>query len=157
MRGEKCFPSQSVRYMLGSPPLARGKVRKLGLAIVYDGITPACAGKSPDSCSEAHRQQDHPRLCGEKRYAVWENVPGAGSPPLARGKGSSDDHFWVRVGITPACAGKRHFRQPDLNAIQDHPRLRGEKVTGKNLLNPALGSPPLARGKGKRARRGLPQ
>ena len=73
-----------------------------------------------------------------------------GSPPLARGKVTlfPDRHF--RPGITPACAGKRCCRRIFLSACQDHPRLRGEKIQETRKENLRRGSPPLARGKGRR-------
>ena len=73
-----------------------------------------------------------------------------GSPPLARGKVTlfPDRHF--RPGITPACAGKSGCRRIFLSACQDHPRLRGEKIQETRKENLRRGSPPLARGKGRR-------
>ena len=70
-----------------------------------------------------------------------------GSPPLARGKETVWTLFngWYR--ITPACAGKRTAYAGGYQMIEDHPRLRGEKASGTNLLKSLPGSPPLARGK----------
>ena len=51
------------------------------------------------------------------------------------------------LGITPACAGKRR-RSPSRRSIRkDHPRLCGEKFLLTSLLEYAIGSPPLVRGK----------
>ena len=48
--------------------------------------SPAYAGKSifPDGAGSG--QQDHPRLCGEKGFAVSHSVIFTGSPPPMRGK-----------------------------------------------------------------------
>ena len=46
----------------------RGKVARRLITPFRFGITPAYAGKSPRLRSEAGKQQDHPRLCGEKRF-----------------------------------------------------------------------------------------
>ena len=50
--------------------------------------------------------QDHPRLCGEKRYGQNSKRAKEGSPPPVRGKGWEDLTLEVLQGITPACAGK---------------------------------------------------
>ena len=34
------------------------------------GITPACAGKSKILCNVIYLVWDHPRVCGEKRFAA---------------------------------------------------------------------------------------
>ena len=50
----------------GSPPRVRGKDFLLVSFFCDIGITPACAGKSPDSREYRRSVQDHPRVCGEK-------------------------------------------------------------------------------------------
>ena len=51
----------------GSPPPVRGKEDQRGGAVHVVGITPACAGKRKRLSQSLTREQDHPRLCGEKR------------------------------------------------------------------------------------------
>ena len=70
-----------------------------------------------------------------------------GSPPHARGKALPADNVGDLLGITPACAGKR---DPDCGVRkwkQDHPRMRGEKITTAKADKLEMGSPPHARGK----------
>ena len=50
----------------GSPPHVRGKAVFVCSVVRYDGITPACAGKSPLRCCFLWSLWDHPRMCGEK-------------------------------------------------------------------------------------------
>ena len=50
--------------------------------------------------------------------------------------------------ITPACAGKRHFRAASLLILKDHPRVCGEKSAWVFTATSILGSPPRVRGKG---------
>ena len=71
----------------------------------------------------------------------------SGSPPLTRGKGRLYAQRIPRNGITPAYAGKR--RQPAASSPppRDHPRLRGEKLSGSRYGHAGHGSPPLTRGK----------
>ena len=52
-----------------------------------------------------------------------------------------------KVGITPACAGKR-LRCTSVQTFRwDHPRMCGEKITLHIRANVSLGSPPHVRGK----------
>ena len=66
LRGE-----QPVRSLLGaqgggSPPLARGTARKVGIGCTRRGITPACAGNRLRTGWGSNPAQDHPRLRGEQ-------------------------------------------------------------------------------------------
>ena len=90
----------------GSPPRVRGKVALPAKPPELFGITPACAGKSITPSGATNRNEDHPRVCGEKYQPESMILSFAGSPLRVRGK---DDHRLQRVirdGITPACAGK---------------------------------------------------
>ena len=110
-------------------------------------ITPAYAGKRQARPGQVGRLLDHPRVCGEKTFAVWENVPGAGSPPRVRGKAGLSHGCLVLVGITPARAGKSFQEHGYVIGVWDHPRMCGEKllICANGGLNP--GSPPHVRGK----------
>ena len=74
-----------------------------------------------------------------------------GSPPLTRGKGFLSITFNPDLGITPAYAGKRVCVLCPFLYLGDHPRLRGEKTRHICLACMDKGSPPLTRGKVKRA------
>ena len=50
-------------------------------------------------------------------------------------------------GITPAYAGKRQMTAGCSAAVEDHPRLCGEKVDFVHFCTSAVGSPPPMRGK----------
>ena len=90
----------------GSPPPMRGKV-KIPVVVGYKNrITPAYAGKSPTDPPLAFSNQDHPRLCGEKGFAVSHSVIFTGSPPPMRGKEEKQYTVKNGKGITPAYAGK---------------------------------------------------
>ena len=71
--------------------------------------------------------EDHPRLCGEKRFPVHS--------------------FRFTPGITPAYAGKSPAVSRSFSLSRDHPRLCGEKIEERNPSNYVLGSPPPMRGK----------
>ena len=90
-------------------------------------ITPACAGKR-----------------------VFLSVPATsvlGSPPHVRGKAGNGSCGNVKIGITPACAGKSLRRASVCFAKRDHPRMCGEKFFKLLPHMPFHGSPPHVRGK----------
>ena len=64
----------------------RGKVGQPIARINYGRITPAYAGKRLETASLIVRNQDHPRLCGEKFLLQFNNGLVVGSPPPMRGK-----------------------------------------------------------------------
>ena len=92
-------------------------------------ITPACAGKSLQKTFSLDLRWDHPRMRGEKGTCVNMIANAVGSPPHARGKGSSAMPFTLSTRITPACAGKSETASAEATHGQ--------------------GSPPHARGKVK--------
>ena len=58
----------------------------------------------------------------------------------------------VKLGITPAYAGKRAAFGPLFCALRDHPRVCGEKVCKEIAPLSVWGSPPRMRGKVKTAK-----
>ena len=104
--GEKSLTLEGGFSLIGSPPRVRGKALAVLTVMVVLGITPACAGKRLLVHGRACRPWDHPRVCGEKRFAEMTYRFHAGSPPRVRGKGGGSGGGASIVGITPACAGK---------------------------------------------------
>ena len=147
MCGEKSKTKDTAAYTPGSPPHVRGKGSTNGGSSWSQRITPACAGKRVEFYAERHKDQDHPRMCGEKTDAQYQLPIMQGSPPHVRGKvglrliAAQDD------GITPACAGKSEPPGSGLGASGDHPRMCGEKTKPQRVAPPKLGSPPHVRGK----------
>ena len=86
----------------------RGKVVDVTALTQEAGITPAYAGKSPDSDISFFEIWDHPRLCGEKGIPYDRDEIMHGSPPPMRGKAVCIRRCSCSGGITPAYAGKRH-------------------------------------------------
>ena len=145
--GEKFENLMGQNDKTGSPPRVRGKVLVTKNFLVFVGITPACAGKSPIAGFLLIMQRDHPRVCGEKCKGCLLGVGGLGSPPRVRGKEFYKCRGCGQVGITPACAGKSCTLQPRNCATWDHPRVCGEKVRGYVKIWNEWGSPPRVRGK----------
>ena len=125
----------------------RGKVSGELLDINQYGITPAYAGKSAVSLCCGCLWWDHPRLCGEKLsdFSIIANV--LGSPPPMRGKVDKGSIFAKSLRITPAYAGKSPEYHTAFQAVRDHPRLCGEKISNSRSLIFCAGSPPPMRGK----------
>ena len=74
-----------------------------------------------------------------------------GSPPHARGKVVFAFRFPVPRGITPACAGKRLISISANKAYEDHPRMRGEKLTQNICFKIVVGITPACAGKSRTA------
>ena len=110
-------------------------------------ITPACAGKSVPALSSGLRRWDHPRVCGEKYSYVAGYVTKKGSPPRVRGKVLFCYQPCIRLGITPACAGKSLSFRITFQVHRDHPRVCGEKINCWIAKACRKGSPPRMRGK----------
>ena len=105
--GEKKTMKRVNSRMKGSPPRVRGKGWRCGAGCCRRGITPACAGKSTPSYVYKGIEEDHPRVCGEKKIQYLD--------------------FSYQLWITPACAGKSLDLLPDSLSHGDHPRVCGEK------------------------------
>ena len=132
---------------LGSPPPMRGKAKPANTAQSWEGITPAYAGKRLETASLIVRNQDHPRLCGEKFVQNRTINTEQGSPPPMRGKALLETDVYTVEGITPAYAGKSASWYDEECSKEDHPRLCGEKAERRNGEKSRLGSPPPMRGK----------
>ena len=125
--GEKMRFTSPRKCVIGSPPRMRGKV----LYVLVSG----------------EPNEDHPRACGEKLLHPEPFCTLWGSPPRMRGKEICILAIVVKIGITPAHAGKSKPERRNVNGIRDHPRACGEKsITGGAPLY-TLGSPPRMRGK----------
>ena len=125
----------------------RGKVVSERRRKVSSGITPAYAGKSYFHGSSQRKNQDHPRLCGEKIRYMLEQAGISGSPPPMRGKDSEESQNSTVFGITPAYAGKSSRTKNQRISQRDHPRLCGEKMQCVSFVCFRAGSPPPMRGK----------
>ena len=146
LRGEYSLTMLQKETIIGSPPLARGVLRKMLKERKLSRITPACAGSTNFICHPVSPFRDHPRLRGEyrwysRRQAVRQDHPRLrgeyfryvvhcyvppGSPPLARGVLIACHCINNATRITPACAGSTRVGISQNKALWDHPRLRGE-------------------------------
>ena len=107
VRGEQSLARVLLTRHAGSPPRARGAVRRSRRAGRPVGITPACAGSRIRRTGAGVSWRDHPRVRGEQVWpGSWRRCS-AGSPPRARGAGPHPEVRRQSHRITPACAGSR--------------------------------------------------
>ena len=145
--GEKCIPLTRGHGRQGSPPRMRGKVQLGEIDLQDIWITPAYAGKSGPCPDRVPPAGDHPRVCGEKSQSTSASPRALGSPPRMRGKGVKQSNSRIRMGITPAYAGKSSMLFPLPFPSGDHPRVCGEKRHTTKPEHSKIGSPPRMRGK----------
>ena len=126
--GEKYAGRRHRGDLKGSPPRGRGKGQLHPWAAFHAGITPAWAGKRHTLKTSSRDDWDHPRVGGEKAVWLCAGPRPHGSPPRGRGKAKDRLFRSVLCGITPAWAGKRHFRNSGFKRHGDHPRVGGEKM-----------------------------
>ena len=67
-------------------------------------------------------------MCGEKHQVGGRHNQRIGSPPRVRGKVDVSERTGSAYGITPACAGKSKNPPFTAIAVEDHPRVCGEKT-----------------------------
>ena len=138
--------SLAISAAIGSPPLARGVQTTVTDIDFSIRITPACAGSTNVQVPHKLSDKDHPRLRGEYTFVNSFNPQLTGSPPLARGVRTTINLCSIERRITPACAGSTCRTHEGLEAVEDHPRLRGEYYYHSHTESLLEGSPPLARG-----------
>ena len=133
--GEKQHFFYFLVYTGGSPPPMRGKAARFLQFLPPAGITPAYAGKSLKLPSCFFVDQDHPRLCGEKRCPLWCPLRFRGSPPPMRGKEMPLGQGVLHFRITPAYAGKRPIPcTPTAVCKGSPPPMRGKGCFGTHFL-----------------------
>ena len=169
MRGEESPQAAGGFSESESPPRARGRVFRMVLLFTAIGITPACAGKRmtawllqslpAESPPRARGREhflpvrrievgNHPRVRGEESPRRRKK-PGREeeSPPRARGRALAPLVPYLRLGITPACAGKSQAKYARIFIRRNHPRVRGEERRGLRVDAKDGGITPACAGK----------
>ena len=105
--GEQARPRPSWDPFPGSPPRVRGTANSAVFLVCFARITPACAGNRGWMVGSSKMKKDHPRVCGEQEAGTSMKNVMEGSPPRVRGTVVNHSFLFLRLRITPACAGNR--------------------------------------------------
>ena len=130
----------------GSSPLSRGILERIVVRRFALRIIPALAGNTSSHSSGSSARADHPRSRGEYWPRALLTLPGQGSSPLSRGIPGCEYPENHRGGIIPALAGNTTDTMECSAPGSDHPRSRGEYLSGSSSLVEKRGSSPLSRG-----------
>ena len=127
-RGEERTPDPGIPPMIGSPPLAWGRARRVSARWRRPRITPTRVGKSRRCVPAAAPMPDHPHSRGEEAKILRGGVMSAGSPPLAWGRARQRGLEDLQQRITPTRVGKSRPRPSGRGPGPDHPHSRGEET-----------------------------
>ena len=145
-RGEHGCRCRTLKFGLGSSPLARGTLGMCVLLGCSSGLIPARAGNTLAGTCEATTSRAHPRSRGEHQAPAGTTWKRTGSSPLARGTPELNPVPVAVVGLIPARAGNTPSPADWGGSERAHPRSRGEHMHTA-MTKPTLpGSSPLARG-----------
>ena len=139
--GENMFVTSITFTAKGSSPRVRGKLEGLQFGVDFEGLIPACAGKTQYGETLEDGTQAHPRVCGENVGNVFSDNSDEGSSPRVRGKHFLTWAFTAQAGqiletLEPsAFSGSYSFPGARANGGQRRAHRRG-LCTG-----PALGRP----------------
>ncbi len=150
VRGDRFTQYLDDRGIAGSPPRARGQVTIDKVAILNERFTPACAGTGRSRASTEKDRTVHPRVRGDRDEEPICFEDSFGSPPRARGQEDDGRDPRLPDRFTPACAGTGARKPRDDPPQTVHPRVRGDRSWRASLTTSSLGSPPRARGQGRR-------
>ncbi len=134
----------------GSPPQARGELRRMELLMPGVRLTPAGAGRTQPPTRSTAARTAHPRRRGENAAAVRWPATVSGSPPQARGELGIGRADRGSDRLTPAGAGRTCPPPTRSTPGTAHPRRRGENCPLGATQNASSGSPPQARGEHRR-------
>ena len=132
--------------LAGSPPHTRGSRSWRVPVERVRRITPAYAGITTHRRILPSFGEDHPRIRGDHGHIRPAAASLSGSPPHTRGSLLWRFLIVRSKRITPAYAGITERQGAVHDTIQDHPRIRGDHISARNMSDGILGSPPHTRG-----------
>ena len=145
--GENFDATISTKFVVGSSPRVRGKLRLYTRPTGSRGLIPACAGKTSRERTARQPTEAHPRVCGENWSNFTTSIGEAGSSPRVRGKQSRRGPRNRIRGLIPACAGKTARSRERARDRWAHPRVCGENFATALTWYAFEGSSPRVRGK----------
>ena len=133
---------------MGEHPRARGE-NTPGQAPARNprGNIPAHAGKTATDGEFPHATREHPRARGENGLLDEAGAGNGGTSPRTRGKLPACPPPRQGLGNIPAHAGKTAYCSSVMFSPAEHPRARGENLSGTRLFFEAEGTSPRTRGK----------
>ena len=145
--GENVLMRETIHLVTGSSPRVRGKQRSLDGGQTWEGLIPACAGKTRRKRMPERMHRAHPRVCGENDNQHQNSSVEVGSSPRVRGKLLGHSSPETTLGLIPACAGKTTRVVPTVPSVRAHPRVCGENDLLLSDHSRGDGSSPRVRGK----------
>ena len=124
--GEDTLKASHCESCSETPPRMRGRLGELLSCVLLKGNTPAYAGKTPSLAVIVKEYEKHPRVCGEDQRAVCRFCVQLETPPRMRGRLFGPKNRELRLGNTPAYAGKTLAFNPDRAYVKKHARVCGE-------------------------------
>ena len=146
IRGEHVVQDEIPDRDTGSSPHTRGAPELPDRIAHRAGIIPAYAGSTPAGRFSSRRGRDHPRIRGEHLERLLDPGCFGGSSPHTRGAQKLRDTVSGPRGIIPAYAGSTLTERTLRPCLRDHPRIRGEHISGAGAVIGAVGSSPHTRG-----------
>ncbi len=146
VRGERSQTMSRQSSCCGSSPRPRGAHAAAWPAAVHRGIIPASAGSARSRRRHSQCRPDHPRVRGERGIVFRESLTISGSSPRPRG---AHDPLGLHCDcrrIIPASAGSARLMVGPSVRVEDHPRVRGERVDRGVRSGVRAGSSPRPRG-----------
>ena len=146
IRGEHRLETDQTPQDAGSSPHTRGAPAGSADWTRWSRIIPAYAGSTTMRACSARSGADHPRIRGEHTESFTTKPASPGSSPHTRGAPGGRAPHTPGAGIIPAYAGSTNAASPELCAVMDHPRIRGEHISCSRFVPAIMGSSPHTRG-----------
>ena len=147
LRGEDCVTVSQTCPISETPPLTRGRLRRVSSWWTSSGNTPAYAGKTLQILRARRGVQKHPRLRGEDKCTENVQKSSGETPPLTRGRLDKGARHLCRPGNTPAYAGKTDGLQCQVIPSPETPPLTRGRPEFLRALNEGLRNTPAYAGK----------
>ncbi len=144
--GERSKRIRRRALLRGSSPRVRGTPYDRPRAVPQDRFIPACAGNAPPPAKFSSACTVHPRVCGERIIPINSCVSSFGSSPRVRGTRKRKGYPVADQRFIPACAGNASIRPTRYGRTPVHPRVCGERATGRHSTKQPTGSSPRVRG-----------
>ena len=112
--------------LVGSPPRAWGRPRRIEAEIGGHRFTPTCVGTTPAAPRPSTIWAVHPHVRGDDVCSALQFGDMLGSPPRAWGRRASAPCHFVALRFTPTCVGTTCSISRRLSPLSVHPHVRGD-------------------------------